>query len=221
MQFGVHAALSRRRPRVQIPSGPRSTQGSDQGRVAQSAEHTPEKRGVTGSTPVPATRKQAPPMRNAAPLERRLLVLDAVGTARAQGCWSVCSTCSRNCRISLSRKRRWPPSVRIAEIFPARAHLVTVLGLYVEHGRDLRRSEKGIVVTRLHVVLHLQFHTRRAPALWDCLDERLAGASQYRPPTAFTSPCSPPPFLRIRDLVSRWWADALPRTLCAFCLRTY
>ncbi len=29
------------------------------GRVAQSAEHTPEKRGVTGSTPVPATIAQA------------------------------------------------------------------------------------------------------------------------------------------------------------------
>ena len=29
-----------------------------QGRVAQSAEHTPEKRGVTGSTPVPATKRQ-------------------------------------------------------------------------------------------------------------------------------------------------------------------
>ena len=28
------------------------------GRVAQSAEHTPEKRGVTGSTPVPATHSQ-------------------------------------------------------------------------------------------------------------------------------------------------------------------
>ncbi|MCU1360861.1 MAG: hypothetical protein JWN99_2150, partial [Ilumatobacteraceae bacterium] len=30
------------------------------GRVAQSAEHTPEKRGVTGSTPVPATQMEGP-----------------------------------------------------------------------------------------------------------------------------------------------------------------
>ena len=56
VQFGVHAALSRRRSRVQIPSGPPGSSGSRPGRVAQSAEHAPEKRGVTGSTPVPATK---------------------------------------------------------------------------------------------------------------------------------------------------------------------
>ena len=62
MQFGVHAALSRRRPRVQIPSGPLEIRmeaqrepTSEQGRVAQLAERAPEKREVTGSTPVPAT----------------------------------------------------------------------------------------------------------------------------------------------------------------------
>ncbi len=69
VQFGVHAALSRRRPRVQIPSGPLGglsgspmakhdparTSGQSLGRVAQSVEHTPEKRGVAGSTPAPAT----------------------------------------------------------------------------------------------------------------------------------------------------------------------
>ncbi len=62
------------------------------GRVAQSAEHAPEKRGVTGSTPVPATRfGRAKPAReradatNARPppriRSRPLIVLgsDAVG----------------------------------------------------------------------------------------------------------------------------------------------
>jgi hypothetical protein len=47
VQLGVHAALSRRRSRVQIPSG----------RVAQLVERAPEKREVTGSTPVSTTIK--------------------------------------------------------------------------------------------------------------------------------------------------------------------
>src|SRR5262249_5363779 len=61
VQFGVHAALSRRRPRVQIPSGPRNCRRRNvhavavPGRVAQLAERAPDKRGGTGSTPVPAT----------------------------------------------------------------------------------------------------------------------------------------------------------------------
>ena len=42
--------------------------------------------------------------------------------------WSV-SNCSRQRRISDARKRRWPPSVRIAVILPARAQRVTVFGL--------------------------------------------------------------------------------------------
>ena len=77
MQFGVHAALSRRRPRVQIPSGPPGAGAAasvSQGRVAQSAEHAPEKRGVTGSTPVPATPKPPAPgrgLRRVARLGRR------------------------------------------------------------------------------------------------------------------------------------------------------
>ncbi len=53
VQLGVHAGLSSRRPRVQIPSGPPVVFHS--GRVAQLVEHTPEKRGVTGSKPVPTT----------------------------------------------------------------------------------------------------------------------------------------------------------------------
>ena len=59
VQFGVHAGLSSRRSRVQIPSGPplplfvRALRG----RVAQLAERAPEKREVTGSTPVPTTEK--------------------------------------------------------------------------------------------------------------------------------------------------------------------
>ena len=69
MQFGVHAGLSSRRSRVQIPSGPpsRSTEmicrpvrpraTGRQGRVAQLVERAPEKREVTGSTPVPTTEK--------------------------------------------------------------------------------------------------------------------------------------------------------------------
>ena len=57
MQLGVHAALSRRRSRVQIPSGPLGVpRDNEPGRVAQLVEHTPEKRGVTGSTPVSTTR---------------------------------------------------------------------------------------------------------------------------------------------------------------------
>ena len=66
MQLGVHAGLSSRRSRVQIPSGPRAelavaegALGTDslatRGRVAQLAERAPEKREVTGSTPVPTT----------------------------------------------------------------------------------------------------------------------------------------------------------------------
>src|SRR5688572_16981082 len=55
VQFGVHAALSRRRSRVQISSGPREPHTGSPGRVAQLAEHAPEKRGVAGSTPAPAT----------------------------------------------------------------------------------------------------------------------------------------------------------------------
>ena len=65
VQFGVHAGLSSRRPRVQIPSGPPSSPSgrrppspsgaAGHGRVAQLAERPPEKRKVTGSTPVPTT----------------------------------------------------------------------------------------------------------------------------------------------------------------------
>ncbi len=51
VQLGVHAGLSSRRSRVQIPSGPPVSHG----RVAQLAERAPEKREVTGSTPVPTT----------------------------------------------------------------------------------------------------------------------------------------------------------------------
>ena len=66
MQFGVHAALSRRRPRVQIPSGPLGI-GScplPPGRVAQLAERAPEKREVAGSTPAPATLSALAPGRS-------------------------------------------------------------------------------------------------------------------------------------------------------------
>ena len=80
VKSGVHAGLSSRRSRVQVPSGPQQratrhrkmTSGFSvgqpipntgverqirclHGRVAQLAEHTPEKRGVTGSTPVSTT----------------------------------------------------------------------------------------------------------------------------------------------------------------------
>jgi hypothetical protein len=56
VQFGVHAGLSSRRSRVQIPSGPPGPLlGPEIGRVAQLAERAPEKREVTGSTPVPTT----------------------------------------------------------------------------------------------------------------------------------------------------------------------
>jgi hypothetical protein len=66
-EVGVHAGLSSRRSRVRVPSGPPSMadrhclvdqpeqSGDLHGRVAQLAEHTPEKRGVTGSTPVSTT----------------------------------------------------------------------------------------------------------------------------------------------------------------------
>jgi hypothetical protein len=64
VQLGVHAALSRRRSRVQIPSGPPPGSGLAlrrpnlvPGRVAQLVERAPEKREVTGSTPVPTTGK--------------------------------------------------------------------------------------------------------------------------------------------------------------------
>ena len=65
MQPGVHAALSRRRSRVQIPSGPppdpighHDDRTWSPGRVAQLVERAPEKREVTGSTPVPTTGKE-------------------------------------------------------------------------------------------------------------------------------------------------------------------
>ena len=76
VQPGVHAGLSSRRSRVQIPSGPPSGRESVQifpgaarvghngragrgrvGRVAQLAERAPEKREVTGSTPVSTTNR--------------------------------------------------------------------------------------------------------------------------------------------------------------------
>ena len=64
VQFGVHAGLSSRRSRVQIPSGPPlsssplpSGDRRQHGWVAQLAERAPEKREVTGSTPVPATKR--------------------------------------------------------------------------------------------------------------------------------------------------------------------
>ena len=60
VQLGVHAALSRRRSRVQIPSGPPNTLTGVRCRVAQLVEHTPEKRGVTGSTPVSTTNRWLP-----------------------------------------------------------------------------------------------------------------------------------------------------------------
>jgi hypothetical protein len=66
VQLGVHAALSRRRSRVQIPSGPPPRSGPPSGggawvpgRVAQLVERAPEKREVTGSTPVPTTGLEA------------------------------------------------------------------------------------------------------------------------------------------------------------------
>ena len=62
VQLGVHAALSRRRSRVQIPSGPpprSSLPGAGRtwlpGRVAQLVERAPEKREVRGSMPRPTT----------------------------------------------------------------------------------------------------------------------------------------------------------------------
>ena len=63
MQFGVHAGLSSRRSRVQIPSGPpprRPVGSASPGRVAQLAERAPEKCEVTGSTPVPTTIGKTP-----------------------------------------------------------------------------------------------------------------------------------------------------------------
>ena len=59
VQLGVHAGLSSRRSRVQIPSGPpaASTRSAERGRIAQLVERAPEKREVTGSTPVPTTER--------------------------------------------------------------------------------------------------------------------------------------------------------------------
>jgi hypothetical protein len=57
VKSGVHAGLSSRRSRVQVPSGPqrhrcaRARRQRADGRVAQSAERPPEKRKVPGSTP--------------------------------------------------------------------------------------------------------------------------------------------------------------------------
>ena len=68
-EVGVHAGLSSRRSRVRVPSGPLgaaegrprcvcgviSVPAHVAGRVAQLAERPPEKRKVTGSTPVSTT----------------------------------------------------------------------------------------------------------------------------------------------------------------------
>ena len=57
VKSGVHAGLSSRRSRVQVPSGPqrhrcaKAQRERADGRVAQSAERPPEKRKVPGSTP--------------------------------------------------------------------------------------------------------------------------------------------------------------------------
>ena len=76
MKSGVHAGLSSRRSRVQVPSGPLAHEppqgGRDAlGRVAQLAEHAPEKRGVTGSTPVSTTPLPDPVRRGGAGYPRR------------------------------------------------------------------------------------------------------------------------------------------------------
>jgi hypothetical protein len=63
VQLGVHAGLSSRRSRVQIPSGPQcgcpTREGgpltSNSGQIAQSVERTPEKREVVGSIPTLTT----------------------------------------------------------------------------------------------------------------------------------------------------------------------
>ncbi len=63
VQLGVHAGLSSRRSRVQIPSGPQcgcpTRKGgpltSNSGQIAQSVERTPEKREVVGSIPTLTT----------------------------------------------------------------------------------------------------------------------------------------------------------------------
>ena len=74
------------------------------GRVAQSAEHAPEKRGVTGSTPVPATS------------EALVAVLRSARASSASRC--SCHTraiSSRRCRlVSATSSRRW--DVRTADI---------------------------------------------------------------------------------------------------------
>jgi hypothetical protein len=65
------------------------------GRVAQSAEHTPEKRGVTGSTPVPATIKSPG---NRAFTRRALLSLPSPCHTRATPCHKV-PRCGAACHL--------------------------------------------------------------------------------------------------------------------------
>jgi hypothetical protein len=105
-EVGVHAGLSSRRSRVRVPSGPlkskdlnRSSARSQTsnlrvgarsfsyGPVAQSAEHTPEKRGVTGSTPVWTT--------------------SSTGRPEASSLWSVAIF---GCSSALASDRQYPRS---------------------------------------------------------------------------------------------------------------
>ena len=121
MQLGVHAALSRRRSRVQIPSGPppsshppRAGRAWLPGRVAQLVERAPEKREVTGSTPVPTTGSAL----NRTYVARPWQHLD--GDPSFVKREVVVSTCPTTRRMPSSEPRPPPPSVHAdgrAQIF--------------------------------------------------------------------------------------------------------
>jgi len=78
---------------------------------------------------------------------------------------SASSTSSRKWRISLARKRRWPPSVRIAEILPARAQRVTVFGLT----RNIAATSEGVNrVSSLWASIASALVTRELPSHLPC-----------------------------------------------------
>jgi hypothetical protein len=123
VQLGVHAALSRRRPRVQIPSGPllnspsshggrfgfcsrRKSWHRKDGRIAQLVERTPEKREVTGSTPVPTTGFTSLDVRHV-PISSDLFVDEPAPPVEGQREARRCTCCFRRVSSRVFRVDTW------------------------------------------------------------------------------------------------------------------
>src|SRR5207248_7025943 len=97
------------------------------------------------------------------------------------------STCVRKRRISDARKRRCPPRVRTAEILPARAQRVTVLGLTLNitaTSLGVRSSLSAIAVVLPDVwIASIRVIGPNRPVLEDQLRTNFSAPSDLRPGT--------------------------------------